>query len=124
MDDRNAHSLLLSSNWRQGGKTTALLDVALANARRGLEVAFWSATATQSTEAFRMARALAERDRVPFSWSPVNGAEWIRYEGGGRVRFVWGHAGRHARPDMEIQDDNGLTGLIKRRSDRRESSVF
>ncbi|APU93189.1 hypothetical protein SEA_CREW_85 [Mycobacterium phage CREW] len=126
LDDRNAHSLLLSSRWRQGGKTTALLDVALANARRGLEVVFWSGSARQCTEAFRMGRSLAERDRVPFSWSPANGNEWIRCDGGGRVRFIWGHQGSRvdAHVDMAIQDSNGLTGLIERRSERRGMGVI
>ncbi|ASZ75157.1 hypothetical protein PBI_TREYKAY_88 [Mycobacterium phage TreyKay] len=126
LNDPNAHSLLLSSRWRQGGKTTALLDVALANARRGLEVVFWSGSARQCTEAFRMGRALAEADRVPFSWSPANGNEWIRYDSGGRVRFIWGHQGSRVEPsvDMAIQDSNGLTGLIERRGERRGMSVI
>ncbi|UDL14763.1 hypothetical protein SEA_ILLUMINE_90 [Mycobacterium phage Illumine] len=126
LNDPNAHTLLLSSRWRQGGKTTALLDVALANARRGLEVVFWSGSARQCTEAFRMGLALAEADQVQFSWSPANGNEWIRYSGGGRVRFIWGHQGNRVEShvDMAIQDSNGLSGLVERRSERRGMSVI
>ncbi|QBP31669.1 DNA binding protein [Mycobacterium Phage Niklas] len=93
---------------RQHGKTTALLDVALANARRGLDVAFWSPTATQSHEAFRRAVALLP----PYTEAPVvsgtNGRQSIRYARGA-VRFVWGHHGRLADPyhHMTIHDADG-----------------
>ncbi|ASR87259.1 hypothetical protein SEA_LASTHOPE_92 [Mycobacterium phage LastHope] len=125
MDDPNAHSLLLSSRWRQCGKTTALLDIALANARRGLDVAFWSARAVESESAFRLAQRLAHVD-LDMKISAVNGRQSITYErSGGCVLFIWGHMGRHVRGhDMEIRDDNGLSGLIERRGERRESRVF
>ncbi|AVO25599.1 hypothetical protein SEA_STINSON_87 [Mycobacterium phage Stinson] len=125
LDDRNAHSLLLSSRWRQGGKTTALLDIALANARRGLDVAFWSARAVESESAFRHAQRLAHVD-LDMKISAVNGRQSITYErSGGRVSFIWGHMGRYNRGhDMEIQDSSGLTGLVERRSERRGMSVI
>ncbi|AHB79622.1 hypothetical protein PBI_VALIDUS_92 [Mycobacterium phage Validus] len=110
-----ADSTLTVHGERQHGKTTALLDVALANARRGLDVAFWSPTAQQSTEAFRRAHTIADRDAVPFSYTPSNGREAIRYSGAGRVRFIWGHVGRYDRQgfDMTI-DDADHAGLVAR----------
>ncbi|AOZ61417.1 hypothetical protein SEA_DRHAYES_86 [Mycobacterium phage DrHayes] len=125
LNDPNAHSLLVSSRWRQGGQTTALLDIALANARRGLDVAFWSARAVESESAFRLGLRLAHGD-LDVKFSGTNGRQSIAYQrSGGCVLFIWGHSGRYDRGhDMEIRDDNGLSGLIQRRSGRRESSVF
>ncbi|QFG11412.1 hypothetical protein SEA_ZAVALA_88 [Mycobacterium phage Zavala] len=125
LDDPNAHSLLVSSRWRQGGKTTALLDIALANARRGLDVVFWSARAVESEEAFRLGQRLAHVD-LDMKSSAANGDQWIGYQrSGGRVSFIWGHTGRYRRGhDMEIREDSGLSGLIERRSERRGMSVI
>ncbi|QIG61600.1 hypothetical protein SEA_XIMENITA_92 [Mycobacterium phage Ximenita] len=111
---------------RQHGKTTALLDVALANARRGLDVAFWSPRAVQSEYAFRLATRLVTSESIDAQavFSAANGREAIRYPSGGRVRFAWGHAGRCPDPltDMTIRDDDG-EGTVTR-DDRKRKGQF
>ncbi|ASR85391.1 hypothetical protein SEA_TIERRA_93 [Mycobacterium phage Tierra] len=116
-------TLTVLSHNRQHGKTTALLDIALANARRGLDVAYWSPQARQSEYAFRLAAKLVPKGDVAVVVYAANGRQQIRYPIG-RVRFVWGHGGRCPDPltDMTIRDDDG-EGTVTR-DDRKQKGQF
>lgn len=106
---------------RQHGLTTALLDVALANARRGDLVVFWSPSARESAEAFRMSRQLLDRQVVRVC--AANGNQYVDYDGGGRVRFVWSHNSHDLLFDSRtagaavhvFDDDHGSGARIVRR---------
>lgn len=114
----------VTASGRQQGKTTALLDVAIANARRGVHVEFWSPTARASHEAFRMAVDLLRQS--PAGDSVVvasNGNDHVRFVSGGRVSFVdvqrnrWCGRG-HGRAELEIVDEDGNRGAIHWPGDR------
>ncbi|AXQ63249.1 hypothetical protein I5G72_gp24 [Mycobacterium phage Collard] len=107
---------------RQQGTTTLLLDVAIANARRGLNVVFWSASARLSNEAFRIATRLvpAVDAEAGVTFFATNGAQEIRYpESGGRVRFAWSGAHRITTPPrgIEIIDGIEFTSSVSRRDE-------
>uniref|UniRef100_A0AAU8GNZ8 ASCE ATPase n=1 Tax=Mycobacterium phage Pharb TaxID=3136626 RepID=A0AAU8GNZ8_9VIRU len=82
-------TIRVASN-RQHGRTTLMLDVALANARRGAFVVFWSPNMPQSRAALARALDLIEGDDQVVKVSRANGNEQIRYAGGGRVAFAPG----------------------------------
>lgn len=121
---------------RQHGLTTALLDVALANARRGDRVIFWSPSARESAEAFRQARHLLDPQvsRV----NAANGDQYVAYARGGRVQFVWGRSPEDVLCDTRtcgaavyVFDDNRGSGahIVRRNAmrdlrDRREVGFF
>ncbi|ATS92831.1 hypothetical protein SEA_SULLEY_83 [Mycobacterium phage Sulley] len=117
LKDRNAH-IAVSTDGRQVGKTTLLLDVALANARRGLVVDFWSWSVRESLCAFDLARSLVPPTDRGVTFSPVNGSMSVRYPRGGRVRFMdrmrGGWIGTGVA-DMEVVDDRDGQGGVTRR---------
>ncbi|QAX95627.1 hypothetical protein I5H03_gp019 [Mycobacterium phage Nibb] len=100
-------SVLTLQGDRQHGKTTALLDMAFANARRGQSVAFWSPSARESEEAARMAFGLTVGDRSVSRVSGGVGGAAVEFGNGGRVVFVWGYWGQRqpAEYDVEVHDD-------------------
>ncbi|AEL19726.1 hypothetical protein PBI_KRATIO_79 [Mycobacterium phage Kratio] len=106
---------------RQQGTTTLLLDVALANARRGLDVVFWSASARLSDDAFRTATRLvpAVDAAAGVTFCAANGRQEIRYNSGGRVRFAWSGAQRITTPPrgLEIVDGIEFTSSVSRRDE-------
>ncbi|QFP94870.1 hypothetical protein SEA_MARSHAWN_84 [Mycobacterium phage Marshawn] len=111
---------------RQHGLTTALLDVALANARRGQSVTFWSPTASQSHHSFRTAVRLVLDEAIDMQAAVLatNGREAMRFPRGGVVRFVWGYAGRHAEADVRIVDAEGPEGeaaIVRPRAEVRNA---
>ncbi|ASR85288.1 hypothetical protein I5H06_gp16 [Mycobacterium phage SirPhilip] len=113
---------------RQQGKTTALLDVAIANARRGLVVDFWSQGHRMSENAFQLARDLVPPTDEGVTFSAVNGAQAIRYPSGGGVQFKAGGSGKrygYTPPgaDMEVIDGSGRSGSISR-PDKDDRSVI
>ncbi|WNM69028.1 hypothetical protein SEA_TRIBLETROUBLE_87 [Mycobacterium Phage TribleTrouble] len=75
---------------RQHGRTTLLLDVALANARRGAFVVFWSPSMPQARAAASRVLDLIESDDQVVKISRANGNEEVRYSSGGRVKFAAG----------------------------------
>lgn len=82
-----SHDLRPSYAERQ---TAALLDVALANARRGEPVTFWSDTQTASKKAFaRACELLSPSDTHGVTIRRARGGQEIAYANGGRVRFLW-----------------------------------
>lgn len=113
---------------RQHGLTTALLDVALANARRGDWVLFWSPSSRESDEAFRRARYLLDDPQVS-RVSAVNGNQLVAYRSGGRVQFVWGRTPEDVLCDSRtggaavyvFDDDHGSGAHILRRNAMRET---
>ncbi|USH45992.1 hypothetical protein SEA_TIRI_86 [Mycobacterium phage Tiri] len=121
---------------RQHGLTTALLDVALANARRGDRVVFWSPTSGECDNAFRQARHLLDPQvsRV----NAANGNQFVAYGSGGRVQFVWGRNPEDVLCDTRtcgaavyVFDDNRGSGahIVRRNAmrdlrDRREVRFF
>ncbi|AIM50416.1 hypothetical protein PBI_OMNICRON_83 [Mycobacterium phage Omnicron] len=107
---------------RQQGTTTLLLDVAIANARRGLNVVFWSASARLSENAFHLAARLvpAVDMEAGVKVCAANGRQEIRYpESGGRVRFAWSGAQRITVPPrgIEIIDGIDFTSSVSRRNE-------
>ncbi|QJD50388.1 hypothetical protein I5H01_gp019 [Mycobacterium phage MarkPhew] len=107
--------ILLRSD-RQAGKTTALLDVALANARRGARVLFWSPNPRESQCAVSRARDLIVGDPEVSRVSLVNGRNAIEYASGGRVMFTWHRPEQFDRADVEVFDGPRDLGTIVRRS--------
>ncbi|ASR78017.1 hypothetical protein I5G95_gp16 [Mycobacterium phage Bella96] len=110
---------------RQHGLTTALLDVALANARRGDYVVFWSPSARESDNAFYQSRGLLDMEvsRV----CAANGNEHVTYRSGGRVQFVWGRrpedvlcGSRTCGAAVYVFDDNHGSGahIVRRKAMR------
>lgn len=110
---------------RQQGKTTALLDIAIANARRGLDVEFWSHSPKMSANAFQIATRLvpAVDAEASVKLSAANGRQSITYpESGGRVRFmatIQHGQSRDAGGDMEIVDGPGDLGTVTRQDTPR-----
>ncbi|AWH13692.1 hypothetical protein SEA_ALISHAPH_79 [Mycobacterium phage AlishaPH] len=112
---------------RQHGLTTALLDVALANARRGDLVVFWSPSSRESAEAFRMSRQLLDRQVVRVC--AANGNQYVDYGSGGRVQFVWGRSREDVLCDTRtcgaavyvFDDDHGSGAHIVRRNAMRDT---
>ncbi|QFG09471.1 hypothetical protein I5H08_gp016 [Mycobacterium phage Yuna] len=113
--------LLAEGDARQQGKTTALLDIALANARRGKYVEFWSRGPREAAEAYRLARDLVPSSDAHYGvrFHGANGDQSIRYGSTrGAVMFTWG--GRVARicsPRTEVHIDDTGTGAIEFRND-------
>ncbi|AID59187.1 hypothetical protein PBI_EMERSON_88 [Mycobacterium phage Emerson] len=121
---------------RQHGLTTALLDVALANARRGDRVVFWSPGPRESADAFYRSRGLLDSDvsRV----CAANGNQFVAYGSGGRVQFIWGRNPEDVLCDTRtcgaavyVFDDNRGSGahIVRRNAmrdlrDRREVRFF
>ena len=104
---------------RLQGKTTALLDVALANARRGLTVEVWSPNSQASRSAFELATRLIPPGDTAVAIYRANGHHAIRYPVG-RLYFV--HPARPAargvrRADMEVVDGPKHVGRITRNDD-------
>lgn len=102
---------------RQHGLTTALLDIACANARRGDTVHFWSTTVHATRNAFEQARALLHGE-LGMRARPTNGSEEIRFGSGGRLLFVNPHTGpERGLADVQVSDgEHG--GRITRRCNR------
>lgn len=112
--------LAITAKGRRAGKTTMLLDIALANARRGQVVWFLSANGPMAQNA--MARAADLIGQSSESYVQIDSCPTlptISYPGGGVVLFLSpGEAtvtarGR-ARPDLRINDWSGLTATIDR----------
>ncbi|WNM75440.1 hypothetical protein SEA_TINIBUG_85 [Mycobacterium Phage TiniBug] len=115
------------ANDRQVGKTTMLLDVALANARRGLTVDFRSPSVREAECAYALARTLVPlSDMETVKFDGVNGMLAIRYQRG-RVRFIDRQRGPLVgakATDLTIDDDPNGYGGINWRDVRRGSRVF
>ncbi|QFG14137.1 DNA binding protein [Mycobacterium phage Curiosium] len=124
---------------RQHGLTTALLDVALANARRGDRVIFWSPSSRESADAFQQSRHLLDpHDPQVSRVCAANGNQYVAYDRGGRVQFVWGRSPEDVLCDTRtcgaavyVFDDNRGSGahIVRRNAmrdlrDRREVRFF
>ncbi|UVD40948.1 hypothetical protein [Mycobacterium phage Kashi_VT1] len=120
---------------RQHGLTTALLDVALANAHRGDWVVFWSAGSRESADAFYRARSLLTPECGVLRVNATNGNQHVGYRSGGRVQFVWGRRHEEVLCDSRtcgaavyvFDDDHGSGAYIVRRNamrDTRERARF
>ncbi|WP_230021955.1 hypothetical protein [Mycolicibacterium mageritense] len=100
-------SVRRQSGRRQAGLITGLITDALESARRGLDVAFWSATMVSSRDAFRRACDLAADDTEVERLTKANGEESVQYKSGGRVRFLCSrvHGRRGFTADLELVDE-------------------
>lgn len=109
--------LVLTASTRRVGKTTALLDIALANAARGQVVWFYSGNDPMAREAMRRAAELIRHDDVHVA--DYLKLPTISYPSGGAVLFLPSGAATvdargRALPDLRINDWSGLTATIDR----------
>lgn len=90
----------------KASSSIALLGIALANARQGINVALCSAGMVASEEAFHRACRLVQNATDVSRIYSGNGAEEIRFVSGGRIRFFgYRDQMRGFDLDMELVDD-------------------
>ncbi|QAU06506.1 hypothetical protein SEA_KISI_88 [Mycobacterium phage KiSi] len=108
---------------RQHGLTTALLDVALANARRGKRVAFCSPTPRECEYSARAALDLIVGDDAVSSVSHVNGAKAVFYVNGGAVSFLRDRPDDRDGFDVEVYDSgpDGSAEIVRPREVVRDA---